>query len=62
MSKPKLTKQGVRDLNNIPGKSQGRKVTLPPQPKYGCNHKYMQYTPDEEHEYCLECGHNGPVR
>lgn len=35
----KLTKQGVRDLNHLKGKSVGKKLTMPPRQSLNCNHK-----------------------
>ena len=52
----KLTKQGVRDLNTLPGKSPG--VRLPPAPKQvgPCRHPLSRArTLESGHVQCLAC-------
>lgn len=56
----RLTKQGVRDLNHLPGKSKGRKLPDPPRPMpatAGCTHPtaFEEVLPDGG-SYCNLCG------
>ncbi len=34
----KLTKQGVRNLDHLKGRSKGRRLPMPPTPSIGCRH------------------------
>ena len=50
-----LTKQGVRDLDNIPSKSKWKKLPMPPKNQL-CKHEHIRtnhLTGDTE---CLDCG------
>ncbi len=56
MSKVKLTKQGVRDLSSIPGKSLGRKYVAPPAEAVVCHHKGSIRRTETGESICLSCG------
>lgn len=51
----KLTKQGVRDLDDIPGKSQGKKLEEPPKGQF-CKHPRRRSNSLTGEEWCLDCG------
>ncbi len=51
----KKTKQGVRDLNYLKGKSVGRKLDPLPEEMNACSHKRV-YDAYFEIEKCLVCG------
>lgn len=56
----RLTKQGVRDLNHLPGKSKGRRLDAPPPPveaKLNCHHPlaFSEDMPDGG-SLCNLCG------
>jgi hypothetical protein len=69
----KLTRQGVRDLNTIPGKSAGRKLPMPPSQdrthyrhptiktlynsKLENGHLIMGGSNEGDLSMCEECGH-----
>lgn len=48
------TRQGVRDLSHLKGKSVGRKVELPPDTI--CDHKRMSSQDQFGNTRCLMCG------
>lgn len=52
-----LTKQGVRDLNQIPAKSRGVRLEPPPKPSQVCRHpqdlRRILWSGDT---YCSGCG------
>ena len=54
MSK-KFTKQGVRDLNHLQGKSVGRKLEPMPEVGMQCTHKRRRTDPLSGETYCLDC-------
>lgn len=53
----KLTKQGVRDLNTLPGKSKGRRLDDVPKEAKTCRHpsdsRRIMHNGDS---YCESCG------
>jgi len=64
----RLTKQGVRDLNDIPTKPRGIRLPMPPSQKRSCNHRNKEgYSTVRVREvgtnlsgmgrsYCQQCG------
>jgi hypothetical protein len=57
----KLTKQGIRDLNNLPSRSTGRKLDIPESvSKDLCNHRWHTESEDRLGYYmiqrCEKCG------
>jgi len=55
----KMTRQGVRDLNTIKGKSVGKKLTLPPPGVIPCLHLKKNLFAHEDG--ATECGSCGQV-
>lgn len=51
----KLTKQGVRDLNDIPSKPRGRRLPMPPRPICSHAHTITRTIGDVLYETCLTC-------
>lgn len=49
----KLTKQGVRNLDDLPGKSRGRKLSEPPKEQF-CKH--LNKREEGYTRYCPDCG------
>ncbi len=55
----KLTKQGVRDLDGLPGKSRGRRLPAPPKNQERasfCKHRNRYEVGDGRFEKCEDCG------
>lgn len=52
----KKTKQGVRDLNSLPGKSVGKKYVPPPVMAMDCSHKGSVRATETGESICLDCG------
>lgn len=50
----KLTKQGVRDLNDIPSKPRGVKLDAPPKLEAFCKHARIK-TLESGDSMCLDC-------
>jgi hypothetical protein len=51
----KLTKQGVRNLDILPGKSAGRKLDAIPQDAQVCEHKNIKQNFLHGFTYCADC-------
>lgn len=51
----KTTRQGVRDLSHIKGKSTGKKLEMPPD-TFMCNHKNKSVPDRFGNVTCLDCG------
>lgn len=58
MNKSVFTRQGVRDLSFLPGKSKGRKVTLPETigDPVNCPHPNMMTNRHSGTQSCPDCG------
>ncbi len=52
----KKTRQGVRDLNHIHGKSKGRKVEMPETFGEACSHPRDKQMTEHGISECLVCG------
>lgn len=53
-----FNKQGLRDLNSLPGKSTGIRLEMPPEPGNDCPHPddKIIVTGDELNFKCTKCG------
>jgi hypothetical protein len=60
MKNTKLTRQGVRDLNSLVGKSKGRRIELPDSMLPPCPHTHMEEYRGEDH--CVDCGASFPIK